>query len=57
MFPHGSSDGKPKASDWLGLFDSFVGDNIPFMKDYQRMACMDAFRIIDAKVKSQNERK
>ena len=57
MCPHGSSDGKPKASDWLGLFDSFVGDNIPFMKDYQRMACMDAFRIIDAKVKSQNERK
>ena len=57
MFPRGSSDGKPKASDWLGLFDSFVGDNIPFMKDYQRMSCMDAFRVIDGKIKHQNERK
>lgn len=61
MFPHlfqrGKSDGKPRASDWLPLFDSFVGDNIPFIKEYQRMPCMDAFRIIDGKIKAQNERK
>ena len=57
LFQRGKSDGKPKASDWLPLFDSFVGDNIPFIKEYQRMQCMDAFRIIDGKIKLQNERK
>lgn len=61
LFPHlfqrGKSDGKPKASDWLPLFDSFVGDNIPFIGYYQRMPCMDAFRIIDGKIKQQNEKK
>lgn len=53
LFKRGKSDGKPQASDWLPLFDSFVGDNIPFIKDYQRMLCMDAFRIIDGKIKQQ----
>jgi len=57
LFQRGENDGKPKASDWLPLFDSFVGDNIPFIKEYQRMPCMDAFRIIDGKIKQQNERK
>lgn len=58
LFPRGGSDnGKPQASDWLGLFDSFVGDNIPFIKEYQRLPCMDALRIIDGKIKQQQERK
>lgn len=61
MFPHlfqrGKSDGKPKASDWLPLFDSFVGDNIPYIQKYQAMPCMDAFRILDNKIKQQNEKK
>ena len=57
LFQRGKSDGKPKASDWLPLFDSFVGDNIPFIREYQRMPCMDAFRIIDGKIRLQNERK
>lgn len=56
LFQRGKGDGKPHANDWLPLFDSFVGDNIPFMREYQRMPCMDAFRIIDAKIKKQNER-
>lgn len=57
LFQRGKSKGKPTASDWLPLFDSFVGDNIPFIKDYQRMPCMDAFRIIDGKIKQQEELK
>lgn len=57
LFKKGKSDGKPKASDWLPLFDSFVGDNVPFIKDYQQMHCLDAFRIIDGKIKQQDERK
>lgn len=61
LFPHlfqkGKSDGKPKANDWLPLFDSFVGDNIPYIKNYQAMPCMDAFRILDRKIKQQNEKK
>lgn len=57
LFRKGKSDGKPKACDWLPLFDSFVGDNVPFIKDYQQMHCLDAFRIIDGKIKQQDERK
>ena len=57
LFPRGSSDGKPHASDWLQLFDSFVGDNIPFIVEYQKMPCMDALRIIDGKIKTQQTQK
>lgn len=61
IFPHlfqrGTSDGKPKASDWLPVFDSFVGDNIPFIQEYQRLPCMDAFRIIDGKIARQQGKK
>jgi len=60
LFPHlfqkGKGDGKPKASDWLPLFDSFVGDNVPYTRSYQMMPCMDAFRILDGKIKLQNEK-
>lgn len=49
-----SSEGG-QGTDWLGLFDSFVGDNIPFMEAYQKMECMDAFRIIDRKIKEQRK--
>lgn len=53
LFPKGTSNGKPQASDWLQIFDSFVGDNIPFIQEYQKMPCMDALRIIDGKIKQQ----
>lgn len=36
---------------WLDIFDRFVGDNIPYMDKYQAMACTDAFRIMNRKIK------
>lgn len=57
LFRRSESQGKPVASDWLPLFDSFVGDNIPFMREYQRMPCLDAFRIMDGKIKQQESEK
>ncbi len=39
------------AVKWLDIFDSFVGDNIPYMDKYQAMACTDAFRIMNRKIK------
>lgn len=40
-----------KHVDWLEIFDSFVGDNIPDMDKYQAMAATDAFRIINRKIR------
>ena len=42
---------KAKLPNWLELFDSFVGDNIPDMQSYQAMPAMDAFRIINRRIK------
>lgn len=52
LFPKGdvSSNNKPQPADWLSVFDSFVGDNVPFMESYQSMECMDALRILDHKI-------
>ena len=36
---------------WLDIFDSFVGENIPDMDKYQAMPVMDAFRIMNRKIK------
>lgn len=41
----------PKTVDWLELFDRFVGDQIPQMEKYQSMNVMDAFRILNRKIK------
>lgn len=43
--------GKNKGTDWLEVFDSFVGDHVADMESYQRMECMDAFRIMNNKIK------
>lgn len=36
---------------WLEIFDSFVGDNIPDMDKYQAMPTLDAFRIMNRKIR------
>ena len=51
MFPCGEAEGKPKPVDWLSLFDAFVGEHVAEMGAYQSMACMDAFRVMDRKIK------
>ena len=42
---------KVKPVDWLTLFDQFVGDNIADTDAYKALACLDAFRIINRKIK------
>ena len=42
---------KTKPVDWLPLFDQLVGDNLAFIDDYKAIHCMDAFRIINRKIK------
>lgn len=59
LFPRGENDekAKPVPIDWLAIFYSFVGQNVPHMQFYQAMPCMDAFYIMNQKIKEQNERK
>lgn len=42
---------KSKPVDWLPLFDQLVGDNLAQMDEYKAMHCMDAFRVINRKIK------
>ena len=37
---------------WLDIFDAFVGEQIPNTEYYKNMACMDAFRIINRRMKN-----
>lgn len=58
LFPEGdvsdNSKGdkvKGKSVDWLALFDSFVGDNIADIDAYKALPCMDAFRLLNRRIK------
>ncbi|MGL4852899.1 MAG: hypothetical protein ACRC3Z_09705 [Phocaeicola sp.] len=59
LFPHSSSEEvnskgdkiKSKPVDWLPLFDQLVGDSLDRIDAYKAMHCMDAFRIINRKIK------
>lgn len=56
LFPESESAGitsrkSAKSVNWLELFDGFVGDNIPDMDKYQAMSVLDAFRIMNRKIR------
>lgn len=56
LFPAGDTaehSGKTKAkpADWLSVFDAFVGDNIADIEAYKALPCMDAFRLLNRKIK------
>lgn len=57
LFAKGQSSGKKQVTDWLDVFDSFVGDHIPDMEAYQSMECMDAFRILNKKIRESKRNK
>lgn len=42
---------KSKPVEWLAIFDAFVGDNIPQMDAYKALPCMDAFRLLNRRIK------
>ncbi len=43
---------KTKTVDWLEIFDSFVGDDVAEMKKYQAMEVMNAFRVMNRRIKN-----
>lgn len=47
---NGSSSPK-RQQKWLDIFDAFVGEQIPDTEFYKNMPCMDAFRIINRRMK------
>jgi len=56
VFSSGSGeDNKPdknkQSSSWISIFDSFVGDDIVNSSYYEQMPCVDAFRLIDNRIK------
>lgn len=57
LFPKSVSEEiqKPQPVDWLKIFDAFVGENIPQSEYYQAMECMNAFRILNEKIRQQQE--
>lgn len=49
--PSADTTGKPKPSEWLTLFDAFVGDHIADIDAYKALPCMDAFRILNRRIR------
>lgn len=45
------TNGKPKPAEWLTLFDAFVGDHIADIDAYKALPCMDAFRILNRRIR------
>lgn len=42
---------KTKPVEWLFIFDAFVGDNIPSIDAYKVLPCLDAFRLLNRRIK------
>jgi len=46
----------PKPTNWLEVFDNFVGDNVAEMEKYQAMQATDAFRIMNRRIREAKKR-
>ena len=46
-----------KPTDWLMVFDAFVGDNVAEMRQYQMMPATDAFRVMNRRIKNNMNKK
>jgi len=56
MFPDSETNDSGVTStkqqqNWINIFDALVGENIPDTPFYKNMPCMDAFRIINNRIK------
>lgn len=49
--PQGKLNKKPRPTDWLAIFDAFMGDDVAFIERYKRMAAIDAFRLMNRRIK------
>lgn len=45
-----------KPTDWLAVFDAFIGDDVANMRTYQMMAATDAFRIMNRRIRNAQKR-
>lgn len=64
LFPESASEANSKgdrvptgSSNWLALFDQFVGDNIADIDAYKALPCMDAFRILNRRIKEAKKKR
>ena len=48
---------KPRTTDWLSIFDAFMGDDVAFIERYKRMSALDAFRLMNRRIKQSRQPK
>jgi hypothetical protein len=48
---------KADSHNWMDIFDAFVGDSIPDTEYYKSMPCIDAFRLINKRIKEYHNAK
>ena len=48
---------KSQATDWLAIFDAFMGDDVAFIERYKRMSALDAFRLMNRRIKQSRQHK
>jgi hypothetical protein len=48
---------KANSHNWMDIFDAFVGDSIPDTEYYKNMPCIDAFRLINKRIKEYHHAK
>lgn len=51
-----NSPRQPSPTNWLAVFDSFVGDDVAQMEHYKAMAATDAFRIMNKRIRDAKKR-
>ena len=42
----------PRPTDWLAIFDAFLGDDVAFIERYKRMLALDAFRLMNRRIRN-----
>ena len=47
----------PKPTDWLSVFDAFLGDDVAFIDSYKQMLALDAFRLMNRRIKNSKLKK
>lgn len=47
----------PKPTDWLSVFDAFLGDDVAFIDRYKQMLALDAFRLMNRRIKNSKLKK
>lgn len=60
LFPEGDGDGKGgtvKGTQWLDVFDAFVGDDVAMIDRYERLPVLTAFRILNRRILESKKRR